>query len=64
MLTTGKALKVTVYLSDGARHKGVPVYTGVLDFLFKHEIAGAIPSGEVRVCFPAGYPQLDRSRQV
>ena len=41
MLTTGKAVKVTVYLSDGAKHKGVPVYTGVLDFLFKHEIAGA-----------------------
>lgn len=41
MLTTGKALKVTVYLSDGAKHKGVPVYTSVLDFLFKNGIAGA-----------------------
>lgn len=41
MLTTGKAVKVTVYLSDGARHKGIPVYTAVLDFLYKHGIAGA-----------------------
>jgi hypothetical protein len=41
MLTTGKAMKVTVYLSDAARHHGVPVYTGVLDFLFRHGIAGA-----------------------
>lgn len=41
MLTTGKAVKVTVYLSDGARHRGVPVYTSVLDFLYKNGIAGA-----------------------
>jgi len=41
MLTTGKALKVTVYLSDGAKHKGIPVYTSILDFLFKNGIAGA-----------------------
>jgi uncharacterized protein len=42
MLTSGKAVKVTVYLSDGAKHKGVPVYTGVLDFLYKQDIAGAM----------------------
>lgn len=41
MLTTGKAVKVSVYLSDCAKHKGIPVYTAVLDFLFKHGIAGA-----------------------
>ena len=41
MLTTGKAVKVTVYLSDSARHHGVPVYTGILDFLFHSGIAGA-----------------------
>lgn len=40
MLTSGKAVKVVVYLSDGAKHKGVPVYTSVLDFLFKSGIAG------------------------
>jgi hypothetical protein len=34
MLTIGKALKVTVYLSDGGKHKGVPAYTSVLDFLY------------------------------
>lgn len=41
MLTTGKATKVTVYLSDGARHKGSPVYINVLDYLYKNGIAGA-----------------------
>ena len=41
MLTTGKALKVTLYMSDTARHHGVPVYTTVLDFLFRQGIAGA-----------------------
>ena len=41
MLSTGKAVKVTVYLSDTAKHHGVPVYTSVLDFLFRHGIAGA-----------------------
>jgi PII-like signaling protein len=41
MLTTGKALKVTLYLSDGAKHHGVPVYSSLLDFLFRSGIAGA-----------------------
>lgn len=41
MLQTGKAVKVTIYLSDGAKSHGVPVYTTVLDFLFKSGIAGA-----------------------
>jgi len=40
MLTTGKAVKVTVYLSDGAKLHGVPVYASVLDFLFHSGIAG------------------------
>ncbi len=41
MLTTGKAMKVTLYTSDTAKHHGIPVYTSVLDYLFKHGIAGA-----------------------
>ena len=41
MLASGKAVKVSIYLSDGARHKGVPVYTGVLDFLYKNGVSGA-----------------------
>ena len=41
MLSTGKAVKVTLYLSDGAKHHGVPVYTSVVDFLFHSGIAGA-----------------------
>src|SRR3954454_5397416 len=36
MLTTGKAVKVTLYLSDTVKHHGVPVYTGLMDFLFRH----------------------------
>jgi PII-like signaling protein len=41
MLTTGKAVKVTLYMSDTAKHHGIPVYTSVLDFLFRQGIAGA-----------------------
>jgi PII-like signaling protein len=41
MLTTGRAVKVTLYMSDTAKHHGVPVYTSVLDFLFRKGIAGA-----------------------
>ena len=41
MLTSGKAVKVTIYLSDGAKHHGVPVYTSILDYLFSLGIAGA-----------------------
>ncbi len=41
MLTSGKAVKVTLYLSDGAKHHGVPVYASILDFLFHSGIAGA-----------------------
>jgi uncharacterized protein len=41
MLTSGKAVKVSVYLSDGAKHHGIPVYTSIVDFLFHSGIAGA-----------------------
>ncbi|HWE83728.1 MAG TPA: DUF190 domain-containing protein [Terracidiphilus sp.] len=41
MLTSGKATKVTVYLSDTAKHHGMPVYTSVLDYLYKNGVAGA-----------------------
>lgn len=41
MLSTGKAVKVTLYLSDTAKRHGIPVYTNVLDFLFRQGIAGA-----------------------
>lgn len=41
MLTSGKAFKVHVYLSEGATHHGVPIYSSILDFLFKSGIAGA-----------------------
>lgn len=41
MLNAGKAVKVTIYLSEGATHHGVPVYTSILDFLFYRGVAGA-----------------------
>lgn len=41
MLSSGKAVKVTLYLSDGAKHHGVPVYTSILDFLFHSGVSGA-----------------------
>jgi hypothetical protein len=41
MLTTGKATKVTLYLSDGAKHHGIPVYSSILDYLFHCGVYGA-----------------------
>jgi uncharacterized protein len=41
MLSAGKAVKVSIYLSDGATRHGVPVYSSILDFLFFRGIAGA-----------------------
>jgi uncharacterized protein len=41
MLNPGKAVKVTIYLSEGATHHGAPVYSSILDFLFYRGVAGA-----------------------
>jgi hypothetical protein len=41
MLTSGNAVKVSIYLSDGAKHHGMPVYTSLLDFLFHSGVYGA-----------------------
>jgi PII-like signaling protein len=41
VLNPGKAIKVTIYLSEGATHHGVPVYSSILDFLFYRGVAGA-----------------------
>lgn len=41
MLTAGRAVKVSIYLSEGAKHHGVPVYTSILDFLFYRGVCGA-----------------------
>jgi PII-like signaling protein len=41
MLSAGKALKVSIYLSEGSTHHGAPVYSSILDFLFLHGVAGA-----------------------
>ena len=41
MLHAGKAVKVTIYLHDGATHHGVPVYSSILDLLFYRGVSGA-----------------------
>ena len=41
MLQPGKAVKVTIYLSEGAKHHGVPIYSSILDFLFYRGVSGA-----------------------
>jgi PII-like signaling protein len=41
MLNAGKALKVSIYLSEGSKHHGVPAYSSILDFLFYRGVSGA-----------------------
>ena len=41
MLTVGKAVKVSIYLSEGATHRGVAVSSSILDFLFYRGVSGA-----------------------
>jgi len=41
MLQSGKAVRVTLYLGDGAKYHHVPTYTSILDLLFHSGIAGA-----------------------
>jgi PII-like signaling protein len=41
MLSAGKAVKVSIYLSEGANRHGVSTYSSVLDFLFFRGVSGA-----------------------
>ncbi|HUB18597.1 MAG TPA: DUF190 domain-containing protein [Acidobacteriaceae bacterium] len=41
MLTTGKALKVSVTVSEGARYHGASAFSSILDFLFYRGVSGA-----------------------
>jgi PII-like signaling protein len=41
MLQPGKAVKVSIYLSEGSSHRGGSTYTRILDFLFYRGVAGA-----------------------
>ncbi|HEX4004908.1 MAG TPA: DUF190 domain-containing protein [Acidobacteriaceae bacterium] len=41
MLNPGKAVKVVIYLSEGAKHHGVPAWSSIVDFLFYRGVAGA-----------------------
>ena len=41
MLTTGKALKVSITVSDGAKYHGASSYASILDFLFYRGVSGA-----------------------
>ena len=40
MLQPGKAVKVSIYLSEGSTHHGAPVYSSIVDFLFAQRVAG------------------------
>lgn len=41
MLKAGKAVKVSIYLSEGARHHGASTYSSILDFLYFRGVSGA-----------------------
>lgn len=41
MLSPGKAVKVSIYLSEGSKHHGVSTYSSILDFLFFRGVSGA-----------------------
>jgi PII-like signaling protein len=41
VLKSGKALKVSIYVSEGSKHHGIPVYSSILDFLFYRGVSGA-----------------------
>jgi PII-like signaling protein len=41
MLNTGKALKVSIYISEGSSYHGVPCYSRILDYLFFNGVSGA-----------------------
>jgi PII-like signaling protein len=41
MLKSGKALKVSIYVSEGSKQHGIPVYSSILDFLFYRGVSGA-----------------------
>ena len=41
MLNVGKAVKVSIYLSEGSTHHGMSRYLSILDFLFFRGVSGA-----------------------
>lgn len=41
MLNAGKAVKVSIYVSEGTTHHGAPTYSSILDFLLYRGVAGA-----------------------
>jgi PII-like signaling protein len=41
MLNAGKALKVSIYTSEGSTYHGVATYSSILDFLFYRGVSGA-----------------------
>jgi PII-like signaling protein len=41
MLQAGKALKVSIYISEGSNHHGISTYSSILDYLFFRGVSGA-----------------------
>jgi PII-like signaling protein len=41
MLTAGKAVKVSIYLSEGSKHHGASTYSSIIDYLLFRGVSGA-----------------------
>src|ERR1700727_3866574 len=41
MLSTGKAVKMSIYISEGSTPHGASTYSSILDFLFFRGVSGA-----------------------
>ncbi len=41
MIQTGKALKVSIYVSEGSTHHGFAAASSILDYLFYRGVSGA-----------------------
>src|SRR5580658_37833 len=52
MLSAGKALKVSIYLSEGTKHRGVSAYSAILDIYSSMESPGQRFLRESRVSGP------------
>jgi len=64
MLSAGKAVKVSIYLSEGSTHHGASTYSSILDFLFFSGVWGNGLEGRCRVrCRPSS-PFSEFSRDL
>lgn len=61
MLNTGPAKKVAIYVMEGEKYHGAPVYTAILDYLFYRGISDATVTrgiagfGQTTKCTPTAW---------